>query len=220
MKILLVDDHPLVAQGLRAVLQHEPDMELAASALDGREALRLAGEIEPDLVVVDLRLPGESGLDLIRKLMRVVPGARCVVLTSTMHLSDVREALEIGADGYVLKDALPEELIAALRLVKSGRKHYDPKAMEVLIRSRGSEERLLAGLSLREIEVLRCLATGMSNRQIADHLHITENTAKKHISSILLKLNLEDRTKAALFALKHIPSGDYSPIAHRGGQVS
>ncbi len=203
LRLLLVDDHPLVAQGLQAVLRHEAGLELAAFATNGRDAIRLAGEVEPDMLLVDLRLAGESGLGVIRALRARRPSAKCVILTSSTVAREVREALEIGVDGYVLKEALPEELLAALKRVGGGRKHYDPKVLETLIQSESGAARLLRGLTGRELEVLRELAAGRSNKHIGRRLFITESTVKKHIGSILAKLDLEDRTQAALFAFQN-----------------
>jgi len=200
VKLLLVDDHPLVAQGLQAVLKHEDGFELAGYATSGVEALRLLEETGPDMVLVDLRLPGESGLDIIRSIKDRRPTSKCVILTSFSTLGEVKAALEMGVDGYVLKDALPQELLSALKLIASGRKHYDPKAMEVVVQSHG--ESPLSLLTEREIEVLRELAGGHSNKEIGERLFIAENTVKKHVSSILVKLDLNDRTQAALLAVK------------------
>lgn len=203
MRLLLVDDHPLVAQGLQAVIQHDTEFEIAGYATNGAVALRMSKELDPDMVLVDLRLPGESGLDIIKALRRDNTKAKCVVLTSSSSVHEVREALDMGVDGYVLKEALPEELLAALRRVSQGRKHFDPKAMEVMVQSETTDAALVKELTDREVEVLRELAAGRSNKLIADRLFITENTVKKHISSILIKLQLADRTQAALFAVQN-----------------
>jgi DNA-binding NarL/FixJ family response regulator len=185
------------------VLHYEPEFEIVGFATNGRDALRLCAEVEPDMVLVDLRLPGESGLDIIRSLRASHFRGKCVVLTSSSLKHEVREALEMGVDGYVLKEALPDELLAALKRISMGRKHYDPKAMDVMLKAESSDGALLKELTERELEVLQELAAGRSNRQIADRLYITENTVKKHISSILVKLQLSDRTQAALFAVQN-----------------
>jgi two-component system nitrate/nitrite response regulator NarL len=203
MKLLLVDDHPLVAQGLSAVLQHEPEFELAGFATTGKEALAHYEIVKPDMLLVDLRLPGESGLDVIRTLRKKYPDAKCVVLTSSSAAHEVKEAIGLGVDGYVLKDALPEELLEALKRIAVGRKYYDAKAMEVFVEIGVSGAALLKELTEREIEVLKELAAGRSNKQIAGKLWIADSTVKKHISAILAKLNLTDRTQAALFAVEH-----------------
>jgi DNA-binding NarL/FixJ family response regulator len=203
VKLLLIDDHPLVAQGLQAVLQYDSEFELTGFSTNGKDAEALCRDLKPDMVLVDLRLPGESGLDVIRTLRSQGVTAKFVVLTTSSAVSEVREALEIGVDGYVLKEALPDELLDALRRIGQGRKYYDPKAMEGLVQARSPDESLLAQLTEREREVLAQLASGLSNRQIAEKLFITENTVKKHISSILVKLQLSDRTQAALFAVHH-----------------
>lgn len=203
LRLLLVDDHPLVAQGLQAVIGHDTGLEIAGYATNGTDALRLFGELTPDMVLVDLRLPGESGLDIIKSLRATNARAKYVVLTSSSSVHEVREALELGVDGYVLKEALPDELLGALTRIGQGRRYFDPKAMEVMVRAETSDGALLRDLTDREIEVLQELASGRSNKQIAERLFITENTVKKHISSILVKLQLSDRTQAALYAVQN-----------------
>ncbi len=201
--MLLVDDHPLVAQGLQAVIQHDDDFEIAGYATNKADAMRMYEEIQPDMVLVDLRLPGESGLDIISSLRKANASAKCVVLTSSSSVYEVREALDMGVDGYILKEALPEELLGALRRISQGRKHFDSKAMEVMVQAKGADAAAVKELTGREVEVLKELAAGRSNKIIADRLFITENTVKKHISSILIKLQLSDRTQAALYAVQH-----------------
>lgn len=201
MRIVVVDDHPLVWQGIRAVVGPEPDMQLVGWASNGKDAEALMAKLAPDVVMMDLRLPGESGLDIIRRVKPRNPDCRFVVLTSCAGRQDVSEAMAIGVDGYMLKEALPEEMLAGLRLVGKGRPYFDPSVMQMMMvpkpeRSSGFDE-----LTEREQEVLRELAKGCSNKEIASRLYITEYTVKKHVSGILSKLDLKDRTQAALFAV-------------------
>ncbi|MGI6343474.1 MAG: response regulator [Bacillota bacterium] len=202
MRIVLVDDHPLVWQGIKAVLATEPDLELVGWAGNGADAEAMVLEKDADLVLVDLRLPGESGLDIIRRLKPKVPLARFVVLTTSAEQSDITEAMNLGVDGYILKEAMPEEMLTGIRLVAKGRPYYDPVIMQILLTHQSQKDRV-AGLTERELDVLQELARGLSNREIATKLFITEYTVKKHVSGILSKLDLKDRTQAALFAVEH-----------------
>lgn len=203
MKVAVVDDHPLVWEGLRAVLESQQDFELAGWAGSGREAEKLFAHLQPDLALVDLRLPGEYGIDVISKLRPLAPGCRFVVLTTYADPDDIRRATEAGVDGYILKEALPEEMITALRLVGRGRPYYDPAVMQLVMQRPGKENDPLRDLTEREREILDALARGMSNKEIASILQVTEHTVKKHVSSILGKLGLKDRTQAALYAVAH-----------------
>lgn len=198
--ILIVDDHPLVRQGLVSLFSFEEDLSCIGEACNNKEALQLMVEKKPDIVLVDLRLGNESGFDFVEKVS-YMDNLNCkfIVLTSSAHLADFQKAKEVGAHGYILKEALPEELLYAIRLVSSGRKYYDPGIMELVL-GVDEDEHLINSLTAKEMEVLRELGTGLSNRGIASKLFISENTVKKHVSQILEKLNLADRTQAALFA--------------------
>lgn len=202
MKVVVVDDHPLVWEGLKAVLAAEKDIQLCGWAHNGKAAEELVEELQPDIVMVDLRLPGENGVDIIKNLK---PKTKCryVVLTSFSDASDIKRAIQAGVEGYLLKDALPEELISALRLVGRGRQYFDPTVMHLLVYQSQNDQDSLSELTSREIDVLCALARGMSNKEIAFSISVSENTVKKHISSILSKLELKDRTQAALFAVSH-----------------
>lgn len=200
MRVAVVDDHPLVWQGIKAVLETEPDMEPIGWASNGWEAEKLILKHKPDIVLMDLRLPGESGLDIIKRLKPKAPSAHFVILTTYVEERDVTKALNIGVDGYVLKEAMPEEMLAALRLVDKGRPYFDPAVMQMVARNRERQNKL-SELTEREQEVLRELGKGLSNKEIAAKLFITEYTVKKHVSSILAKLGLKDRTQAALYTI-------------------
>lgn len=200
MKVAVVDDHPLVWQGIKAVLAAEPDMEPIGWASNGREAERLIQEQDPDVVLMDMRLPGESGIDIIRRIKPKAPAARFVILTTYAERQDVNAAINMGVDGYVLKEALPEEMLAALRLVGQGRPYFDPGVMQLMLANQQRNDEL-SELTEREQDVLRELAKGLSNKEIAKELFVTEYTVKKHVSGILSKLGLKDRTQAALYAI-------------------
>ncbi len=202
MKVAVVDDHPLVWHGIKAVLASESDIEPVGWASNGRDAEKLVMEKLPDVVLMDLRLPGESGLDVIRRLQRKAPPCRFVILTTYTEQRDIIEAMELGVDGYMLKEALPEEMLTGLRLVGQGRPYFDPLIMQMLVTNRRQQDELNE-LTERELEVLQELAKGLSNKEIAKKLYVTEYTVKKHVSSILGKLGLKDRTQAALYAVEH-----------------
>jgi two-component system nitrate/nitrite response regulator NarL len=197
MKVLLIDDHPLVRKGLASVLSLEKDIEIVGEAGNMKDALRAIATHNPDLALVDLRLGNDYGLDIIEKCKNT--SCKFIVLTSSSSDNYFKRAEEVGALGYVLKEALPEELLFAVRLVYKGRKYYDPGLMELLMKT-SSENDLADDLTPREKEVLIALGQGLSNRDIAEKLYITEYTVKKHVSQILSKLELADRTQAALYA--------------------
>ena len=203
MKVAVIDDHPLVREGIRFVLETEADIELVGWAGSGKEAEQLIPPLHPDVVMVDLRLPGEYGIEIIKNLRPHLPGCRFIVLTTYAEPEDIKQALEAGVDGYILKEALPEEMISALRLVGRGRPYFDPAVMQSLVRQPRGDNTLLSELTERELEVLRTLARGLNNKEIAVLLCVTEHTVKKHVSSILGKLQLKDRTQAALYAVSH-----------------
>lgn len=196
MKIVIVEDHPLVRKGLTAVLSLESNLEVAGEAETVEAALELIMRTRPDLVIVDLKLGNQSGFELIDRLKGM--DCRCMVLTSSMAEADFRRAEQAGADGYVLKEALPEELLLAIKLVGRGKKYFDPGLMEMLIKRDDDDE--LGKLTPKEMEVLIGLGEGLSNQGMAKKLVVTEFTVKKHVSQILQKLNVNDRTQAALLA--------------------
>lgn len=200
MNIVIVDDHPLVRQGLTAVLSAEGDMNLIGEAANADEALEIITRTKPDIALVDLRLMDVSGLDIVKVCKEKVPVCKYIILTSSVDQEDFRRARELGVDGYVLKEAFPEELIAAIRLVYRGRKYYDPSMVDFIMNKDENDFRI-EQLTPRELEVLRTLGEGLKNKDIAKKLFITEYTVKKHVSQILAKLDLADRTQAALYAV-------------------
>lgn len=170
----------------------ESDMELIGECSNVQEALTMIDEKKPDLAIIDLKLGKESGLEIVSADKE--HKCKYVILTSSAAYADFKKSEEVNVDGYVLKEALPEELLYALRLVGRGRKYYDPVLLEYKLQE-GNDN-----LTLREKEVLQKLGQGLNNQEIADELFISENTVKKHVSQILAKLNLHDRTQAALYA--------------------
>lgn len=199
MKILIVDDHPLVRKGLVSVLSLDDYCDEIIEASNIEEASRLLRTEEPDIAIIDLRLGEEDGLKLIEIERKTMKNIKYIILTSSLSGEDFMRAKRIGVDGYILKQALTEDLIYAVHLVMRGKKYYDPMMME----DRYSyDSRVLEVLTGREKDVLDQLGNGLSNNEIAKELYISENTVKKHVSNVLSKLNLNRRTEAALFVSK------------------
>jgi len=198
MRIVIIDDHPLVRQGLSAVLSIEDDMSIVGEASTAKEGINCVCEKQPDIAIVDLRLGDSCGLDTIQSCKEQVPKCKYIVLTSSADRDDFCKAEEIGADGYILKQAFPEEIVSAVRLVHRGRKYFDPIMVEHIINNKIHDP--FSALTSRERDVLNALGEGLRNREIAGKLFITEFTVKKHVSQILAKLDLSDRTQAALLA--------------------
>ena len=202
-RILLVDDHAVVREGLVSLLQRQSDLQVVAEAADGASAIRLYREHRPDLVVLDLRLPDMDGVEVTSAIRAEFPQARLLVLSSFDGDEDIYRALKAGARAYVLKDSTREELLAAVRTVAAGQRSLSAAVAERLAeRVTGSE------LTARELAVLRQIVNGRSNKQIASVLSISEGTVKTHVKSILAKLGVEDRTEAAVLALRRglVPS--------------
>lgn len=200
MNIVIVDDHPLVREGLTAVISLEGDMKLIGEANNTIEAVNVVIETKPDVVLVDLRLMNTSGLDIVVACKEKVPQCKYIILTSSVEREDFQRARELDVDGYILKEAFPEELVSAIRVVYRGRKYYDPGMIDCMMNNKVESDERLAQLTPRELEVLRALGEGLNNKEIAKKLFITEHTVKKHVSQVLAKLELADRTQAALYA--------------------
>lgn len=198
MHIVIIDDHPLVRQGLSSILSIEDDMIIVGEAANATEGIKNVCEKQPDIAIVDLRMGDSCGLDTIHICKEKVPDCKYIVLTSSSDRDDFCKAEETGADGYILKQAFPEEIISAVRLVHRGRKYFDPIMVENVIHNKIHDP--FGALTSRERDVLDALGEGLRNREIARKLFITEFTVKKHVSQILAKLDLSDRTQAALLA--------------------
>ncbi|MFC4810054.1 response regulator [Paenibacillus sp. GCM10023250] len=196
MRVVIVDDHPLVRKGLIAVLESEKEIEVVGVAESVEDAMVVLAQTEPDLAIVDIRLGERTGFELVEHFGDMP--CRFIMLTSSAAEFDVRRAEESGAFGYVLKDSMPEELLLAIKMVDRGRKYFDQGLMEVLIRKEADDP--LEKLTPKEREVLIALGEGLSNGAMAKKLTISEFTVKKHVSRIFQKLNLNDRTQAALYA--------------------
>jgi len=204
LTVLLVDDHALVREGVRAFLEAQPGIEIAGEAASGEEAVRLAERLVPDVVLMDLVMPGMGGVEATQRVREVSPRSQVVVLTSFHEDAHVFPAIRAGAISYLLKDAGPDEIAEAVRAAARGEAKLHPRiAGRLLQQVRGEEATaatLYADLTDREQEVLRLIAQGMTNAEIAAQLYISEKTVKAHVSNLLSKLYLADRTQAAIFA--------------------
>ena len=200
--MLIVDDHPVVRQGLRALLEVQDGLEVTGEAGDGPAALKLAAEHEPDVILLDLKLPAMDGLAVLAELVARNTTAKVLILTSVTDPVAAGQAMRSGAAGVLYKDVDPDALVRAIRAVHDGHLLLAPGAAGSLLNAAGGN-RGLDALTAREREVLAELARGRSNREIARALHVSEKTVKAHVSSVLAKLGVQDRTQAALFAVRH-----------------
>jgi NarL family two-component system response regulator LiaR len=203
--VLIVDDHSVVREGLRSFLELHEDIHVVGEASSGTEAIELAGRLSPDIVLMDLVMPGVDGIEATRQICTRYPDTKVIALTSFLEDEQVFPALEAGVSGYLMKDLNPPDLARAIRTVHAGKSELHPDAARKLID--GFQGRVqspsLRDLTPREIEVLQLIATGLSNREIAERLVISQKTVKVHVSNILGKLNLSDRIQAAIYAVKH-----------------
>jgi DNA-binding NarL/FixJ family response regulator len=197
IRILAVDDHPLLRKGIAALVNAEPDMKLVAEASNGEEAVESFRLHRPDITLMDLQLPGLNGIEAIDRILSEFPEARIIVLTTYVGDVQVLRALRAGAQGYILKGHVHRELLEAIRTVHGGRKRIPPDIATELAEHTAEDE-----LSFREIEVLRLIGSGNSNKQIADQLSIGETTVKSHVTNILSKLSANDRAHAVTIGLK------------------
>jgi DNA-binding NarL/FixJ family response regulator len=222
IKVLIADDHPVVRQGLRSLLDVQDDIEVAGEAADGAETVEQAQRLAPDVILLDLKLPGLDGVAVLRELHSRGVSARALVLTSVMGSEPVAPAMQAGAAGYLYKDVDPVALVRAIRSVHDGNLVLAPDAAGALSHAGTSQPggghqgqrgqqgngdreyaRGVAALTGREQQVLGLLARGRSNREIARSLGVSEKTVKTHVSSVLTKLGVQDRTQAAVYAVRH-----------------
>ena len=203
IRVLIVDDHPVVRQGLRGFLETYAGINVIAEADNGAQAVALAIEHVPDVILMDLLMPEMDGVEAIEQVVASSPATRIIVLTSYTEDEYLLPAMRAGAVGYHLKDADPEDLVSAIRAAARGQTTLHPSVAARLVRGADHpSEDWLSDLSERELDVLRLIARGMSNKEIANELVISEGTVKSHVSNILSKLHLAHRTQAALYALK------------------
>ena len=197
IRVFSVDDHPLLREGIAAIINNQPDMELAAAAATGREAIQQFRHEQPDVTLMDLRLPDMSGIDVLIAIRAEFPEARIIMLTTFEGDVDIRRSLEAGARGYMLKSMPPKELVEVIRKVHKGEKRIPAEVAAQLAENFGDD-----ALTDRETEVLRHVATGNRNRDIAERLFISEETVKVHIKHVMEKLGAIDRTQAVAIALR------------------
>ncbi|MBD2157291.1 response regulator transcription factor [Leptolyngbya sp. FACHB-16] len=197
IRVLIVDDHSIVRQGLATIINRDPEMTVVAQAENGQQAIDLFREHQPDVTLMDLRMPQVAGVEAINTICGEFQAARIMVLTTYDGDEDIHRGLQAGAQGYLLKDAKPNELLTAVRTVHRGQKYISPEVGAKLVQRMRNPE-----LSERELAVLRLVARGMSNLDIATALSISESTVKSHINRILSKLGVNDRTQAVIIAVK------------------
>ena len=207
IRVLLADDHALFRQGLKSLLEAEGDIRVIGEAKDGREALRAALETNPDVILMDIQMPGLDGAEATKEILKEKPDAKVVMLTMYRQDAYVFEAVKAGARGYLLKDVSADELIDAVRRVAAGEVLLDAELAEQIIQDFRAKEAEIpksrrADLTDREVQILRLLAQGATNQEIADELGISEKTVRNRLSEIFAKLHLNNRTQAALYAIR------------------
>ncbi|MFD5339643.1 response regulator [Streptomyces hawaiiensis] len=209
IRVLLVDDHQVVRRGLRTFLEVQDDIEVVGEAADGAEGVDRAEELQPDVILMDVKMPGMDGVNALRRLRELDNRARVLVVTSFTEQRTVVPALRAGAAGYVYKDVDPDALAGAIRSVHAGHILLQPEVAGALLAQEetNSGTGRTGSLTEREREVLCLIADGRSNREIARALVLSEKTVKTHVSNILMKLDLADRTQAALWAVRHGVTG-------------
>ena len=205
IRILIVDDHAIVREGQRALIDTEPGMEVVGEATDGFEAVEMADTLQPDVILLDLHMPGKDGIEAIGEIKAENPMARILVLTSFTEDEKIYAAIKAGAMGYLLKDFSPQEILSAIRKVHQGETSMHPSIANRLMRELQRVSNLAPSedpLTTREVEILKLVAQGLSNQEIAEKLVISERTVRTHVTNILGKLHLANRTQAALYALR------------------
>jgi len=202
VRVLIADDHSIVREGLRTLLSEEAEIEVVGEAANGAEAVKLVATRHPHVVLMDLVMPEVDGIEAIRRIRARKYACEILVLTSFGDDQHVRDAIQAGATGYLLKDVLKADLLRAIHAAARGEPTLHPEAQRVLIRQTTAPSPF-KDLTERELDVLRLIAQGRSNREIALTLHLTEGTVKGYVSTVLDKLQVDDRTQAALFAVRH-----------------
>ncbi len=210
IKILLVDDHLLVRQGIKKILELEEDFQVVGEAANGEEALQILNEQNPDIVLLDINMPGLNGIETLKQIKAKNEGQKVIMLTFHEEREYLVETINLGAEGYILKDAESSSLVRGIRDVNKGGSYVHPSIAGELVKDQkqdkpeeNQEMEALKRLTRREKEVLKLISQGMNNREIANTLFISEKTVKNHVSNIFKKIHVNDRTQAAIFALKN-----------------
>ncbi len=207
ISVLIVDDHTVVRKGLRSLLSGEKyGIEVIGEASNGNEAVQKVEELRPDVILMDLVMPGKSGIEAIKEIKEIQPHARILVLTSFADDENVKSAIKSGAYGFLLKDTSPNELVQTIHSVFKDKLTIPQEYTQVLLANEAIENQkdsTVGNLTTREIDVLKCVAKGMSNKQIAETLFISTTTVRSHVSSMIRKLDLENRTQLAIYAKDH-----------------
>jgi two-component system, NarL family, response regulator LiaR len=202
IRVLLVDDHPVVRQGLRALLSTQDGIEVVGEADDGDVAVSAAERLSPDVVLMDVVMPAMDGVEALRRIVERRPQTRVVMLTSYADERRAMEAVDAGASGFLLKDASPRDVVSAIRAAHRGEAVLHPAVAAKLMAERRRPPAAHSDLTPRELEVLRLVARGLQNKRIASELHLSEKTVKTHVSAVLRKLDVTDRTQAAMYAVR------------------
>lgn len=208
MRVLICDDQAIIRDGLELLLKLEKDLQVVGLAQDGAEAVEMVGRLAPDLVLMDLKMPGINGVEATRRICGEYPVVKVLVLTTFDDDEWVYDAIRAGASGYLLKDTPREKVIEAIRGTISGKSYVDPSVAGKLLGQLASKQEyskttLTDKLTPREVEILRLIAHGLSNANIAEKLHLSEGTVRNHVSGIFAKLGVSDRTQAAIIAIRH-----------------
>lgn len=207
IRVLIADDHHIVRRGLVFFLKTQELIEVVGEAANGKEAVELALKLKPDLILMDLIMPEMDGIQATKIIKSEIPDIKIMMLTSFSDQEHVIPAVEAGASGYQLKDIQPDELVSSIKSIMNGENQLHPKATSLVLKHLSihnrQERKPIDDLTKRELEVLKEIASGKSNKEIASSLFITEKTVKTHVSNVLAKLGLADRTQAALYAVRH-----------------
>lgn len=198
MKIVIIDDHPIFLSGLVTVLSSDEGIQIVGQSNNLNSGINIAISEKPEIMIIDLVLGKENGLDMVARLKHLKINCKFIVLTCTSDLNQFKRATELEVDGYLLKDILPEELISIIKTIEKGRKYFDPELVQMMLNRNTHDP--LDMLTFREKQVLTYLSRGLKNKEIGEKLFVTEHTVKKHVGQILEKLDLTDRIQAALYA--------------------
>jgi DNA-binding NarL/FixJ family response regulator len=205
IRVLIADDHQVVRTGLTALVDGQDDLTVVGAAVNGKQAVALAADLSPDVVLMDLSMPELDGIEATRLILAAQPAPAVVVLTSFADRDRVLEAIDAGAGGYLLKDAEPAEVFAAVRAAARGDSPLDPRAARIILEARTPAASPADGLTARERQVLALVAEGLANKQIARRLQISEKTVKSHLTNIFQRIGVTDRTQAAVWLVRNGP---------------